>query len=115
MKILLQTTIPTTSDDWSIGRFGQLAACLRRLRDNSDNRGFDVIMRDRDTIGRPDSVLSTLDRQPFDQLWLFAVDEGTGLTREDCQGISRFWSTAAASWSRVITWIWEVQFVVSAP
>jgi hypothetical protein len=91
MKILLQTTIPTTEDDWSIARFGQLAACLRGLRDNSDHPRFDVTMRDRDALGTPDSILSTLDRQPFEELWLFAVDEGSGLTREDCEGISRFW------------------------
>jgi hypothetical protein len=77
MKILLQTTIPTTEDDWSITRFGQLAACLRNLRDNSDRGPVDVIMRDRDALGKPDSILSTLDRQPFDELWLFAVDEGS--------------------------------------
>jgi len=92
MKILLQTTIPTTEDDWSIARFGQLATSLRGLRDNSDHQRFDVIMRDRDAGGGPDAILSTLDRQPFDELWLFAVDEGSGLTREDCQGVSRFWS-----------------------
>jgi hypothetical protein len=91
MKILLQTTIPTTENDWSIARFGQLADCLRGLRDNSDRGQFDVVMRDRDALGSPDSILSTLDRQPFDELWLFAVDEGSGLTRKDCEGISRFW------------------------
>jgi hypothetical protein len=91
-KILLQTTIPTTEDDWSIARFGQLAACLRRVRDNSDHRRFDVVMRDRGELVRPDPILSTLDLQPFDELWLFAVDEGSGLRREDCEGISRFWS-----------------------
>jgi hypothetical protein len=90
-KILLQTTISTAEDNWSIARFSQLSACLRYLRDDSDCRQFDVIMRDRDAIDRPDPILSTLDRQPFDELWLFAVDEGSGLTREDCEGISRFW------------------------
>jgi hypothetical protein len=90
MKILLQTTIPTTEDDWSIARFSQLAACLRGLRDNSDQR-FEVTVRDRSAPGTPDPILSTLDRQPFDELWLFAVDEGAGLSREDCAGISRFW------------------------
>jgi hypothetical protein len=91
MKILLQTTIPTTEDDWSIARFSRLAACLRGLRDNSDQRSFEVTVRDRSAPGTPDTILSTLDRQPFDELWLFAVDEGSGLTREDCEGISRFW------------------------
>jgi hypothetical protein len=91
MKILLQTTIPTTEDDWSIARFSQLAACLRRIGDNSDDRRLEVVMRDRSALGSPDPILSTLDRQSFDELWLFAVDEGSGLTREDCEGISRFW------------------------
>jgi hypothetical protein len=91
VKILLQTTIPTTENDWSIARFGQLAACLRRLGDSADHRQFAVTMRDRDALGTPDSILSTLDRQAFDELWLFAVDEGSGLTPEDCKRISRFW------------------------
>jgi hypothetical protein len=90
MKILLQTTIPATEDDWSIARFSQIAACLKGLRDNSD-QPFEVTLRDRSTPGTPDPILSTLDRQPFDQLWLFAVDEGVGLSLEDCTGISRFW------------------------
>jgi hypothetical protein len=90
-KILLQTTIPITDDDWSIARFSQLAACLQGIRDNSDHRRFDVTMRDRSALGTPDPILSTLDRQPFDELWLLAVDDSSGLTREDCEGISRFW------------------------
>jgi hypothetical protein len=32
-EILLQTTIPTTEDDWSIARFSQLAACLHHFAD----------------------------------------------------------------------------------
>ena len=36
------------------------------------------------------SVLSTIDRSDFDELWLFAVDVGDGLTPEDCAAISRF-------------------------
>ncbi len=91
LKILLQTTIPTTENDWSIARFGQLAAYLRHLGGDSDHRRIEVTMRDRDTLGSPDPILSSLDRQPFDELWLFAVDEGSGLTRADCEGISRFW------------------------
>jgi len=31
-----------------------------------------------------------LDKTDFDQLWLFAVDSGKGLTVADCQGITRF-------------------------
>src|SRR6202012_5452975 len=51
---------------------------------------FDVTARDRDPLGKPDAVLSALDRSDFDELWLFAVDTGDGLTAEDCTGISAF-------------------------
>jgi hypothetical protein len=89
-KILMQTTIPTTEDDWSIARFSRLGALLRGARDDRGNALYEVIMRDRDPPGRPDSVLSTIDESDFDQLWLFAVDTGDGLTEEDCAAISHF-------------------------
>ncbi|MBV9884315.1 MAG: hypothetical protein JO276_14995 [Sphingomonadaceae bacterium] len=89
-KILLQTTIPTTEDDWSIARFSSLAALLRDARDEGGNALYEVTARDRDPPGKPDSVLSTIDRSDFDELWLFAVDTGNGLTEEDCAAISRF-------------------------
>ena len=89
-KILLQTTIPTTPDDWSIGRFSKLGALLSSQRDPSGNALYEVVMRDRDPLGSPDPILSTIDRSDFDQLWLFAVDTGDGLTEADCQAISRF-------------------------
>ena len=90
IKILLQSTIPTTADDWSIARFSQLGKTLRDERGSRGQPVFDVTMRDREPNGSPDSVLSTLDRSDFDQLWLFAVDVGNALTPEDCRGISEF-------------------------
>jgi hypothetical protein len=89
-KILMQTTIPTTEDDWSIARFSKLGALLSDARDAGGNPLYEVTMRDRDPAGRPDSLLSTLDASDFDQLWLFAVDTGNGLASEDCAAISRF-------------------------
>lgn len=89
-KILLQTTIPTAVDDWSISRFSRLGALLREERGEGGGPLYDVTMRDRDSPGRPDSVLSTIDQSDFDELWLFAVDTGDGLTEADCQAISRF-------------------------
>ena len=35
-------------------------------------------------------ILSRLDARDFDELWLFAVDTGDGLTAADCHGITRF-------------------------
>jgi hypothetical protein len=82
-RILLQTTIPFIQDDWHIGRFDLLRAHLA-------GDGFEVTARDRDPNGAADRVLSRLDASDFDQLWLFAVDVGDGLTGEDCAGVSRF-------------------------
>jgi hypothetical protein len=90
IKVLLQTTIPTTADDWSIARFSVLADRLRAERDNGGQLLFDVTVRDREPLGAPDSVISTLDRSDFDEVWLFAVDVGDGLTVEDCEAISNF-------------------------
>jgi hypothetical protein len=89
IKILLQTTIPTTADDWSIARFSLLSQFLRDQRRGGE-RLFEVTARDRDPPGSPDSVLSTLDQSDFDEMWLFAVDVGDGLRAEDCAAISRF-------------------------
>jgi len=90
IKILLQTTIPTAADDWSIARFSLLARHLGEQRDSDGSRAFAVTVRDRDPLGAPDAVLARLDDSDFDQLWLFAVDVGNGLTSEDCEGIARF-------------------------
>ena len=90
-KILLQTTIPTTEDDWHIGRFSLLARQLRSLTGGNGQPLYDVTTRDRSTDeGGNDPVLSSLDTSEFDQLWLFAVDSGNGLTSADCSGVTRF-------------------------
>jgi hypothetical protein len=89
IRVLLQTTISTTSDDWSIARFSRLANYLRNERCNNHPL-FEVTARDRDPLGAPDPVLSALDRNQFDNVWLFAVDTGDGLTSEDCAGLSRY-------------------------
>lgn len=90
-KILLQTTIPFTEDDWHIGRFSLLTEHLRSLTDSDGAPLFDVHTRNRDEdLHAADSVLSTLDESDFDQLWLFALDVGDGLTPDDCAAITRF-------------------------
>jgi hypothetical protein len=91
VRILLQTTIPKTRDDWSIERFSLLREHLASLKDEAGNSLCDVTARDRETDGvGNDPVLSALDASEFDELWLFAVDAGDGLTKEDCAGITRF-------------------------
>jgi len=84
-RILLQTTIPFTEDDWHIGRFSRLAQHL------ADLPGVEVTARDRGAPpGETDPVLGALDTSDFDQLWLFAVDVGDGLNAEECAAIGRF-------------------------
>jgi hypothetical protein len=91
IRILLQTTIPPTEDDWHIGRFSLLNEHLSSLKDSEGRALCVVTARDRETNkDGDDEVLSRLDSTDYDQLWLFAVDTGDGLTEADCQGITRF-------------------------
>jgi hypothetical protein len=90
IKILLQTTIVSTLDDWSIARFELLADFLRQQKDSSGNPSFSVTARDRESLEAPDPILSTLHRSDFDEMWLFAVDTGAGLRTEECEAISEF-------------------------
>lgn len=89
-RILIQTTIPAIADDWHVGRFSILANYLGSLTDDAGAQRFQVTARDRSPSGGPDQVLSALDTSDYDQLWLFAVDVGDGLTVEDCAAIGRF-------------------------
>lgn len=90
IKILLQTTIEPRQDDWAVFRFGSLAALLGEATDRHGHQQYQVVMRDRSPPGMADPVLSAIDRSKFDQLWLFAVDTGDGLTHQECDAISRF-------------------------
>ncbi|OKH33461.1 hypothetical protein NIES2119_23070 [[Phormidium ambiguum] IAM M-71] len=91
IKILLQTTIPTTEDDWSIARFSLLKDYLASVKDEAGNNLFQVTARDRESDAQGnDPVLSNLGNSDFDELWLFAVDVGDGLTKQDIAGIEAF-------------------------
>lgn len=90
-RILLQTTIPHIDDDWNVGRFSLVAEHLRSLTDDAGNPLYRITARNReDNAPDHDPVLSKLDESDFDQIWIFAVDVGDGLTPEDCAGITRF-------------------------
>jgi hypothetical protein len=91
VKILLQTTIPPTEDDWNINRFSMLRDYLASLTDENEANLFDVTARNRERdVNGNDRVLSGLDTTDFDELWLFAVEMGDGLSASDCAGITRF-------------------------
>ena len=90
IRILLQTTIPFVEDNWHIGRFSALRAHLQQITDAEGHLLCSVTARDRARHGTPDPVLSNLGDLDFDELWLFAVDTGDGLTPADCEGITRF-------------------------
>lgn len=89
VKILLQTTIVPTDDDWSIHRFELLANFLGEQKDASGNPLFAVTARDRASRDT-DPILSTLPTSDFDEMWLIAVDTGSGLAPEECEAISEF-------------------------
>jgi len=91
IRILLQTTIPSVEDDWHIGRFSLLHNFLASLKDEVGRPLYEVTSRDRESNANGDDpVLSTLHQSNFDQLWLFAVDIGDGISERDCQGITAF-------------------------
>ena len=91
IRILLQTTIPFAEDDWHIGRFSLLRNHLASLKDDVGRPLYEVVVRNREPDAAGDEpVLSSLDTSDFDELWLFAIDTGDGLTVADCQGITRF-------------------------
>src|SRR5260370_26603447 len=89
IRILLQTTIPERAEDWDVGRFSLLRAFLQWQVDEKRTPVFGVKARNRLGV-ESDPVLSTLDRSNFDELWLFAVDEGVGIPAVDREGITRF-------------------------
>ncbi|HEY7784602.1 MAG TPA: hypothetical protein VIB00_07745, partial [Pyrinomonadaceae bacterium] len=90
-RILLQTTIPPIEDDWNSRRFSLLRDHLASQTDHQGQALFSVTARDRETDSEGnDPLLSKLDTADFDQLWLFAVDAGDGLSTADCEGITRF-------------------------
>jgi hypothetical protein len=64
-KILLQTTITESADDWDITRFSLLADELRLA-------GHDVAARNRASRTEDDPILSRLDALDYDQMWAVA-------------------------------------------
>src|SRR5882762_6666274 len=91
IRILMQTTIPFAEDNWHIGRFSLLRDELSSMKDLEGNRLCEVTTRNREANSAVnDLVLSSLDDTDFDELWLFAIDNGDGLSLPDCQGITRF-------------------------
>ncbi len=89
VRILVKTTTPGGPDDWSIERLSLLTEHLASLRE--DGTRFDVTARNRESgTNGDDPLLASLDRSQFDELWLFALDTGNGITVADCQGITRF-------------------------
>ena len=91
IQILLQTTIPAIDDDWNIDRFSLLRDHLSSIKDEQGRSRYHVTARNREDDGAGnDPLLSTLDTSNFDELWLFAVDTGNGLSQVDCEGITRF-------------------------
>jgi len=86
INILVQTTIPAITDDWNIDRFSLLRDHLVSLTDEGGEPLYNVTARNREVnADGNEAVLSVLDKTDFDELWLFAVDVGQGLTVADCQ------------------------------
>lgn len=90
-RILLKTTIPTTEDDWHVGRFSLLAEHLRCLSDDTGGRLYDVLAADRnETADGDDAELKAAAGGAFDQVWLIAVDDVGALTDGDVRNLEAF-------------------------
>lgn len=100
IKILLQTTIPYAEDDWNVGRFSLLANHLRSLRDDQGAPVYEVIARDHepDSSGN-DPLIMGLPDSDIDQIWLFGVDAGNGLSKDECSAITKFRQRGAGIFS----------------
>jgi len=91
IRILLQATIPYVENDWTIERFSLLREYLSSLSRADGERFVEVMVRNREeNAAGDDVVLSQLDHYNLDELWLFAVDPGNGLSTKDCESITRF-------------------------
>src|SRR5215213_3023745 len=91
VRILLQTTIADVADDWDIERFSLLLNHLESIKNDDGTTAYEVTTRDQESNhGGDDILLSVLDTSDFNQLWLFAVESGNGLSEADCRGITRF-------------------------
>jgi len=73
-RVLLQCSIGDVADDWNIGRFSLLGEEMAKVAE--------VVARNREpTAAGDDPVLSSLNREAFDELWLLGVDGGDGSRR----------------------------------
>jgi len=89
VRILIQTTTAARPDDWSIESLALLREHLGSLREGGMR--FEVTGRNRERGSNGDDpVLASLDRARFDELWLFAMDVGDGITAAECNAITRF-------------------------
>ena len=90
-NILLQTTIPYIEDDWHVARFSELQKHLESITDSSGAQLYNVTARNREVDEQgSDPLLRELDKSDFNELWLFAVDSGDGLSTAECEAITRF-------------------------
>ena len=113
IRILVQTTTPGGPDDWSVESLSLLAEHLASLRE--DGTRFEVTARNREPIRAGTIRCSrSLDRSSFDELWLFALDTGDGLTPPTARESLDSARAAAASWPRAITRTWASLCATSA-
>jgi len=91
MSIRLRSTIVTTREDWSVARIELLADFLRAEKDGFRPALFAVATSHTEPLESADPLLSILDQEDFDALWLAAIDTETGssLWPEEREAMSR--------------------------
>jgi len=89
LRILLQTTTPAEPDNWSVDSLSLLREQLESVRVHNQPTVVTARNREASSSGS-DPVLLGIDRSDFDELWLFALEVGDGLTADECASIERF-------------------------
>lgn len=89
-RVLIKTTIPTTEDDWHVGRFSMLVRHLESLTDAGGAPLYAVTAADRVAeAGGDDADLAAAGDGAYDQVWLLAVDVVDALTEGDVAALQR--------------------------
>lgn len=91
MSIRLRSTIVTTREDWSVARIELLADFLREEKDGFRPALFAIATSNTEPLESADPLLSIVDHEDFDAMWLGAIDTETGssLRPEECEAMSQ--------------------------
>lgn len=106
IRVLLQTTIPTTKDDWSIERFSLLRDYLASLKNEAGNSLCEVTARNREADAENARVIavgkSLVTNRPFNLVVAFE-------SRKDAHGNTLGRAIAESSFHHFLDYNWDIE------